>query len=182
MRIYSDLDNVLINPVEDAATGEIISIIPRPDVDWFLRELAKDGEVWIMTAAERAHADRALDVLGDLALPYLSGVLSAEDLYPAWSQVDMILNVSEISDEDRAALFAQIPPVAPAGVIFDDWPLRSKLFYVKTSAAGVGPESWIEVEPFSPGSPDRGGLRRAHAEYVRRFRSGAALAGGRKWA
>jgi hypothetical protein len=182
MRIYSDLDNVLINPMEDAATGEIISIVPRPDVDWFLRELAKDGEVWILTAAEREHADRALEVLGDLALPYLAGVLSAEDLYPAWSQVDMILGVPEITDEDRAALLAQIPPVAPAGVIFDDWPLRSKLYYVKTSAVGVGPEKWIEVEPFSVSSPDRGGLRRAHADYVRRFGSGAALAGGLRWA
>ena len=182
MRIYSDLDNVLINPVEDAATREVISIVPRHDVDWFLRELSKDGEVWILTAAERAHADRALEVLGDLALPYIAGILSAEDLYPAWVQVDMILGTEGLTDQDRAELLAQVPPVAPQGVIFDDWPLRSKLYYVKTSAVGVGPESWIEVEPFSVSSPDRGGLRRAHADYVRRFGSGAALEGSRAWA
>jgi len=182
MRIYSDLDNVLVNPVEDAATGQVISIIPRPDAGWFLGELAKQGELWILSAAERGHVDRALGVLGELAAPHVSGILSLEDIYPVWLQADMILKAQGLTPEDRAILIAQIPPIAPPGVIFDDWPRGSEIFYVKTAAVGAARESWIEVEPFSAGSPDRGGLRRAYAEYVRRARSGPALEGGRRWA
>ncbi len=165
MRIYTDLDNVLINPVQDVVTGEVLSIVPRPDADWFLESLANQGEVWLLTMANRAHANRALQLIGT---EHLSGIVSAEDMVHVIRLLEMILKADGLSDEDRRQLVSEIPKVGPPGMVFDDYPVGSDMQIVKSAAIGIGPESWIEVEPFVTGVPDRKGLRKAFQEFQRR--------------
>ncbi len=179
MRIYSDLDNVLINPIIDAVTQEVVSIVPRPDVDWFLRTLAGEGEVWLLTLGNRAHAERALEFTGT---EHLSGIISLEDYDPVVRQLEMIMKAQGLSNEDRAHLVSQIPPIAEPGMVFDDWGIDSDVYLVKSAAVGIGPESWIKVEPFATGMPDEKGLLKAYQEFQRRRRQRPGLQGRRKLA
>lgn len=174
MRIYTDLDNVLINPVIDPVMEEVISIIPRPDVDWFLGTLAKHGELWLLTLANRAHAERALQLTGT---EHFSGIISAEDLTHVAQLLDMIMKAEGLSDEDRGQLISEIPKVGPPGMVFDDYGVGSDVQLVKSAAVGIGPESWIEVEPFVTGSPDRKGLRKAYQEFQRRLKMNPSMSG-----
>lgn len=176
MRIYTDLDNVLINPVLDPITGAVVEIIPRPDVEWFLEMLARQGELWLLTAAQDYHAESALAIIGP-ASENITGIISAQDLYPVSRQVEMIFDAQGLSDEDRAQLANEIPPIMPPGVIFDDYPVGSGMFWMKSSAVGIGPERWIQVEAFSDESPDRGGLRKAFEEFEARFLRNPAMEG-----
>ena len=168
MRIYTDLDNVLINPVLDPITESVVEIVPRPDVTWFLDSLSKEGELWVLTAAADCHADKALAML-DPEGRYVSGIISAPDLYEVSRQVDVILNAQGLTDQERATLTSQIPPVGPPGVMFDDFPVWSAMYWLKASAIGIGPERWIEVDPFTDELPDQGGLRKAYEEFAMKF-------------
>lgn len=179
MRIYTDLDNVLINPVLEEGTETVIEIIPRPDVKWFLEALAREGEVWLLTAAEDAHAEKALEIIGP-GSENIQGIMTAEDLYPVSCQVEMIFDAQGLSDDNRVELLSKIPPIAPAGVIFDDYPIGSGMFWLKSRAVGIGPEKWIQVEPYSDETPDREGLRKAFEEFTTRFHRKTALQG--RWA
>lgn len=176
MRIYTDLDHVLINPVINPISGTVVEIIPRPDVEWFLENLAREGELWLLTAADDVHAEAALDLIGP-ASAYLSGMISATDLYPVSKQLGMILDAQGLSEEDVQELAAQIPPIAEQGVIFDDFPVGSEMFWLKSSAVGIGPERWIQVDAFSNEFPDQGGLRKAYEEFVTRFLRNPAMQG-----
>lgn len=179
MRIYTDLDNVLINPVLDPITQAVVEIIPRPDVTWFLESLAREGEIWLLTAAEDCHAYSALNLIGPAA-DLFTGILTAQDLYPVSRQVEMIFDAEGLSERDRSELMSQVPPITDPGIIFDDYPIGSGMFWLKSSAAGIGPERWIEVEPFTSDNPDRGGLRKAYEEFSARFLRRPALEG--RWA
>lgn len=179
MRIYTDLDQVLINPVIDPITEAVVEIIPRPDVEWFLEALSKEGEVWLLTAAQDCHAYSALDLIGP-GSENIVGIISAPDLYPVSRQVEMIFDAEGLSDEDREELLRQIAPIESPGIVFDDYPAGSGMFWVKSSAVGIGPEKWIEVEPFTSDNPDRGGLRKAYEEFAARFLRKTALEG--RWA
>lgn len=168
MRIYVDLDHTLVNPVVDEEFPyEVVDIIPRPGAYEFLTRLRKHGEPWLLTASERRHAARALEVLGPAAERF-AGVLSREDLWPVEAQIHVVES-AVVEDHERAALWKLIEPVAPPGPVFDDFPVGSPMYLLKSYAVGIGPERWIQVEPFVEGFPDRGGLAKAYNEFIRRF-------------
>lgn len=180
MRIYSDLDNVLINPVMGGpALEDVVRIVPRPDAEWFLSKLARHGELWMLTLSAGDHPGNALRALGPRAARFFSGVISREDMELVAEQIKVIQE-ADVSPAERAELWSLVRPIAPPGVVFDDFPVGSEMFVLKATAVGIGPEHWIEVEDFAEGRPDRGGLRKAYAEFRRRFGSGTRLAGRRE--
>lgn len=160
MRIYVDLDNVLVDSIVDLQGIEAVDIIVRPDVNWFLRRLRSHGQVWLLTAAELGHVAHAFRVMGSAANVF-DGVLSRENLEPVQKQVVQVLS-GEASWED-------VRPVAPPGIMFDDYPVNSLMYLIKANAIGIDPERWIQVEPFHLDRPENGGLRKAYAEFTRRF-------------
>ena len=166
MRIYCDLDNVLIHPVVDPK-GNVVKIHPRPEADWFLSNLAQHGEVVLLTASSGDHPVRALRKLGKAA-SHLSGVITREDLVPIEEQIKVVQE-ADVDAATRRELWSQIQPIAPPGVIFDDYPVGSGMFVLKATAVGIGPEGWIQVDAYDPRKTDRGGLRRAYREFLRRF-------------
>jgi len=170
MRIYCDLDNVLVHPVLGGPLkDQVIRIVPRPNADWFLRKLAGQGDVWLLTASCCGHPGRALRVLGP-STNVLSGVISREHLAPVEEQIRVVQEAG-VGEQERRELWSLIRPIAPPGVVFDDFPVGSDMFLLKATAVGIGPEHWVQVEHFGEGRPDNGGLRRAYAEFRRRFGS-----------
>jgi hypothetical protein len=182
--IYSDLDNVLIGPIADAA-GFPIDLEVRPDAGWFLESISKYGELALLTAANREWADTALRRLGS-SRKFIKNVYTQEDMFSVALQLEMIDNARGITEEDRRDLDAQIPAIFPPGVIFDDRKRGSWMYRLKAYATGIAlidPSMWIEVQPFDAGIPDQGGLRRAFQEFlVRNSRWGvkAAMGSARK--
>jgi hypothetical protein len=181
MRIYVDLDNTLANPVLGGPSGDdVIRIEPRPGAAWFLRNLQRHGEPWLLTAGSFAHARRSLAILGPSVERRLQGVIPYESLGPIEKQIKMAVS-PDLSDQDRFELWRAIEPIAPKGVVFDDFPVGSTMFVLKAKAVGIGPQWWIRVEPFTTEQPDQGGLRKAYAEFVSRFvvPQGPTMAGRR---
>lgn len=170
MRIYVDLDETLIANVLDRS-GNSVKIIPRPGVGWFLRSLSYHGDVWLLTAANRAHAKGALRKLGPDA-KHFKGILTREDMKPIEEQLD-VLETPGLSDEVRLELWNSIIPIAPPGVMFDDFEVGSSMWAMKSKAIGISEDEarWIQVEAYLPGSPDREGLKKAYAEFAARFRT-----------
>lgn len=168
MRIYVDLDQTLANPII-SPSGDVVRIEPRPGAAWFLRNLKRHGEPWLLTMGSRAHAERSLDVLGPSVKGALQGVIAYEDIAPIEEQIQVAVSSPGLTDDDRLALWRSISPIAPKGVVFDDFSADSAMFVVKSTAVGIGAEWWIQVEPFTTRRPDRGGLRKAYAEFVSRF-------------
>jgi hypothetical protein len=166
VRLYSDLDETLVTAVPDEQAAEGYSIQVRPGADWFIRKLALHGDPWLLTWGIRRHARKALARIGPAARLF-RGVLSREDLMPVYDQVQVVLGPG-IPDGEREALWRTIAPIAPPGIVFDDFPVNSELFAVKSRAVGIGGESWIEVEAFDADHPDRDGLRKAYMEFERR--------------
>ena len=167
MRIYIDLDNTLVNPVTDI-TGNVLAILPRPGAEEFLSKLSRDGDIWLLTAASRGHVDRALDVLVPQSRKF-RGVISREDMAPIEEQLDVILNDQNLNVDEQVALWNQIRPLYPPGVMFDDYPVGSWMFLLKAASIGIPPEKWIQVEHFGNGKTDNGGLKKAYAEVRKRF-------------
>ncbi len=178
MRLYTDLDNVLINPVMGGPFLEdVVRIEKRPDAEWFIEKLSRRGELWLLTSSMEVHARRALRVLGPVARRF-SGVITREDLSFVEAQIRVVMD-ARVAEEERAELWSLVRPIAPRGPVFDDFPVGSDMFILKSTAVGIGPEGWIEVEPFTTERPDRGGLRRAYAEFRARFGNGTRMAGRR---
>lgn len=163
-RAYIDMDETLLTGVETVS-----GLMPRvrPDAGWFLRTMSTHCDLWLLTRASRAWAEEGLRAIGPTASVFI-GMISHEDLLPIEEQVDVI-SKSGLSEAEAVALLREIPPIAPPGVIFDDFPVGSWIYWIKALAVGVGDDQWIQVEEFSKGSPDRGGLRKAYLEFKRRF-------------
>lgn len=177
MRLYCDLDNVLVNPVMGGPLmQDVVRIVPRPDAEWFLRKLARHGELWLLTASYGGHPARAIRALGPAAARHFSGFITREDLAPVEAQIRVVQS-APVDERERTELWSLVRPLVPPGVVFDDYPVGSDIFVLKATAAGIGPEHWIQVEAFSDDSPDRGGLRRAYAEFRRRFGTGTRSLG-----
>lgn len=177
MRLYADLDHTLINTVVDAQ-DRILRIEPRPGVDRFLASLARHGELWLLTASERTYALGALDVLGPAARAF-SGAIFREDLEPVAAQIRAVLGAN-VEEGVRQELWGLVQPIAPSGVVFDDFPVDSEMFLLKATAVSAAPEDWIQVEPFATGRPDRGGLAKAYSEFRARFQTGPRIGGRRR--
>lgn len=180
MRIYTDLDNVLINPVMGGRDGySVVGIVPRPEAEWFLSKLASYGELWLLTASAGDHPFRGLRTISPRARDYFAGFITREDLALVEEQIQVVKN-ARVSREERLELWGLIQPIAPPGPIFDDYPVGSRMFEMKATAVGIGPEDWIQVEKFDQGMPDRQGLRKAYAEFKRRYGVGTQMAGRRE--
>lgn len=179
MRIYCDLDNLLVNPVVGGPDlQEVVRIVPRPDAGWFLDKLSSHGEVWLLTASYGSHPGRALRTIGPAA-GIFSGHITGEDLDLVKAQIHVVRSAN-VSEGERRELWSLVSPIAPPGVVFDDYPVGSDMFLLKATAVGIGPEHWIEVEPFSDATPDRRGLRKAYREFRRRFGTGTRSLGRRE--
>jgi hypothetical protein len=166
MRLYTDLDDVLVHPVLGGPMDDVVGIIPRPGVDRFIRDLSRHGDVWLLTASMRGHAERALRTIASAAR-LLAGVITREDLAPVEEQI-LVVETAVVDEATRRELWSLIEPVAPPGFVFDDYPVGSGMFILKATAVGIGPESWIRVEPFLGKSGPDDGLRRAYMEFRRR--------------
>lgn len=160
-RIYTDLDQVLIAPVH-GRSGGVVNIIPRPRADWFVKKLASKGDLWLLTAADRVHALNGLKTLGPAANAF-QGILSWEDLEPIAEMVFVIENEPGLRSKEKAALYRDIEPIAPPGLMFDDYPVGSWVYLIKSAAIGIGPDAWVQVEGFYPSSGDGRGLEEALA-------------------
>lgn len=169
MRIYCDNDNTLTAP-EWSPTGgnEIVNVLVRPKAEWFLEQLSKHGEVYIITAATKDYATRALERLGD-ARKFIKGVLSREDMLPVSNKIVDIECNPELEWIEKERLYQKIKPIAPEGFIFDDYPVGGWLYKLKSKVIGINESKWIKVKPFGPNDPDDGGLEKAYAEFVERL-------------
>lgn len=167
MRIYLDLDETLIGNVVDPL-GNVLEVHPRPSAPWFIRTMANHGDLWLLTAANRAHAKRALRKLGPEAKRF-KGILTYEDLKPVEDQIKLILQTPGVSDEVRMELWETIKPIAPPGIMFDDFEVGSGMFLLKSKALGIDANRWIQVEPYILGFPDHQGLKGAYSEFIQRF-------------
>jgi len=166
MRIYVDLDNVLVNPVLVGDRGGV-RIDPRPGADRFLSSLARRGDLCLLTASDPHHAQYGLKSLGSAGRLFRHAITRRE-LAPVEEQIRVVLG-ADVGEEARARLWASIAPIAPPGVVFDDFPVGSGMFLLKATAVGIGPERWIQVEAFTAGRPDWNGLAKAYEEFKLRF-------------
>jgi hypothetical protein len=168
MRIYCDNDNTLTAPVWAPAGGnEIIDVMVRPKAEWFLEQLSKHGDVYIITAATKEYAEVALSKLGE-ARKFIKGVLSREDMLPISDKIVDIECNGELEWIEKERLYQQIKPIAPEGFIFDDYPTGGWLYRLKSKVIGIDESKWIKVKPFGPNDPDNSGLEKAFAEFIER--------------
>lgn len=169
MRIYCDNDNTLTAPEWSPAGGnEIIGVLVRPKAAWFLEQLSKHGEIYVMTAATKEYALQALNKLGD-ARKLIKGVISREDMLSVSDKIVDIECNSELEWVEKERLYQQIEPIFPAGFIFDDYPVGGWLYRLKAKVIGIDESKWIKVKPFGPHDPDENGLEKAYAEFVERL-------------
>lgn len=168
MRIYCDNDNTLTAPVWAPTGGnEIIDVMVRPKAAWFLEQLSKHGEVYIITAASKEYASQALDKLGP-ARKFIKGIISREDMLPVSDRIVDIECNGELEWVEKQRLYQEIKPIAPEGYLFDDYPTGGWLFKLKSKVVGIDESKWIKVKPFGPHDPDDNGLEKAFAEFVNR--------------
>lgn len=173
MRIYIDLDETLI------ANGFAGEITPRPGVQWFLRTMAQHGDIWLLTKGNMPHVEQAFQKLGKITRLF-KGVISHETMMPIEEQIEVVVQTPGLTDEQRMDLWDSIPPIAPPGVHFDDYPFNSPIGALKSKTIGIGPEKWIEVEPYNADQVDHQGLKAAYSEFVARFGDQGAALGRRK--
>lgn len=172
--IFVDIDETMIS-AQTRRDGEL-SITKRPGVDQFIHSLSSHGELYILSHATRDHVLNALETIGSSSRTF-QGILSREDLKPVLDQLEIIFSEPGLSSLERDRLVMEIPPIAPRGVMFDDFPPRSEMYTIKATALGIDERHWIQVAPFNDLKPDRGGLEKAYQEYLRRF-SRVGIAGG----
>lgn len=160
-----------------AARGGGYSITKRPGVDQFIRSLSSHGELYVLSHATRDHVLNALEAIGDSSHAF-QGILSREDLQPVIDQLEIVTSEPGLSERERSRLIMEIPPIAPRGVMFDDFPPRSWMYSIKATALGIDERHWIQVAPFNDLKPDRRGLEKAYQEYLRRFGHRASIGSG----
>lgn len=165
--IYVDFDDTLVHSVENLQTGDAITIVPRPGAQRFLHRLAKISPVYILSYAVREHVERGLRRLGD-ARRALSGILSREDLQPVISALDRIMTSREPLHEQQRKIDA-VEPIVPQGVIFDDQPVGSWYYLVKSTAAGIGGKMWVQVPPYDIRNRNDSALDHAYRKFHKTF-------------
>ncbi len=158
--LYVDLDATLIHSDDTA-------IYPRPGAAEFLCRLAGHGDVYILSHATLPHVHRALPYLGR-GSEYLSGLFSREDLQPVIDQLDSLTSTT-LPKADLKRLRASIPPLFPAGVIFDDQPVGSDPYFMKSTALGIGGDLWIQVPAYTRVNLNDNALEQAYKKFYRRF-------------
>ncbi len=158
--IYVDLDETLIYSDDTA-------IYPRPGAAEFLRRLAGHGDVYILSHATLRHVQRALPYLGR-GSEYLSGIFTREDLQPVIDQLDFLASTT-LPKADLERLRASIKPLFPAGVIFDDQPVGSDPYLIKSTALGIGGDMWIQVPADTRVNQNDDALKKAYKKFHRRF-------------
>jgi hypothetical protein len=163
--IYVDLDQTLIDSAMDRYGG-VTKIYPRPGVDEFLKKLSRHGDLFLLTHAMRPHVEDAFQAIGP-SVQLFQGVISREDMAPVIEQIEYLLGNMSLTPDERAMLYREVPPLAPRGFIFDDQPVGSELYLIKTATVGARPADWVQVKPFHR-SPDDHGLETAYQEYRRR--------------
>lgn len=168
MRIYVDLDETLIANV--ISGGEVVDIIPRPAMQWFLKTLSQHGDLWLLTKGNMPHVRQAFKKMGK-APRLFKGIISHETMLLIEEQIEVVVKTPGLTDEQRLELWESIPPIAAPGVHFDDYPFNSPIGALKSKAIGISEDKWIQVDAYLPGSIDRQGLKRAYSEFVSRFGS-----------
>lgn len=166
MRIYCDNDNTLTCPIWE---GNVVSEIRvRPKADWFLEQLSKHGEVYVITAANREYAQTALSRLGP-AFKHVKGVISREDMAIVASKLADIEMNYDVDFVEKERLYSEIEPAFESGYLFDDYPIGGWLYRLKATVVGIDETKWIKVQPFSATEPDNGGLEQAYNEFLTRI-------------
>lgn len=166
--IYVDLDDTLITSVTDG-DGDVIEIVPRPGVNSFLGKLSRHGNLFLLTHAMTPHVDDAFRALGSVTRMF-TGVISRETMEPVIEQVDYLLENPDLTADQKLALYNEIVPIVPRGVVFDDQPVGSQLYLYKAASVGASPEDWIQVPPFKLTTRRDRHLEGAYREY--RMRAG----------
>jgi hypothetical protein len=154
-------------------------MIVRPGAEWFIRMLSNHGDLWLITAANREHTRQALKKLGREGKLF-KGVITRETMKPIQEQIDVVLETPGLTDDQRTTLWGEITPIASPGIVFDDFPVGSSVWALKSRAVSIGEDQWIQVEPYLPGKPDRQGLKKAYSEFVVRFGDQGPTLGRRK--
>lgn len=168
MRIYCDNDNTLTAPQWSPSGGnEIIGVLIRPKAEWFLEQLAKHGDVYVITAASKDYALQALNKLGE-ARKFIKDVISREDMLPISDKIVDIECNPELEWVEKHRLYEAIEPLYPEGYLFDDYPAGGWLYKLKAKVVGIDETKWIKVAPFGPNDPDKDGLEKAYAEFISR--------------
>lgn len=164
--IYVDLDQTLIDSDVDAR-GNVTKIYARPGAGRFLEKISRHGDLFLLTHAMRDHVKNAFRVLGKPSKLFLD-VISREDTAPIIEQIQIILKDPRLTAEECGMLYQEIIPIAPRGYIFDDQPVGSELYLIKTAAVGARPKDWIQVAAFEHGTTSGKALEQAYQEYLRR--------------
>ena len=165
MITYVDLDQTLIYAKEDAS-HRVVSITVRPGASTFLYQLAKLGDVVLLTHAMRDHAMRGLEAIGPAAKVFRA-VLSREDLQPIIDQIEAIDSTPGLRDRDRLQLYREIPPIAPPGFMVDDWEVGSWMFWIKATAIGIRRAQWIHVRRYELYQTNGSALKQAYFELLK---------------
>jgi hypothetical protein len=168
--IYSDMDNVLVAPILDPATGDAIDLIVRPGVDEFLGNLSRYGDLCLLTAASAAWTRKVFQRIGPIVRLFKE-VVTREDMVPISKQIEIVEKSPGLTDTDRQELYREIKPILPPGVIFDDFPVGSPMYKLKGFATGIvylNPSLWVQVEEFSQDGVDYAGLEKAYQEFKKR--------------
>jgi hypothetical protein len=168
MILYTDMDETLIGPVRDAVNSDLMTdFVIRPGVGEFLKALSGHGDVIVLTAASREWADYVIPKLPGSRL--LKGVVSREDLSPIAEQMAVIEESGATFLKEE--LYREVAPILPTGFMFDDFPIGSEMWRYKSLAAGIPESRWVKVERFTPSIPDRGGLKKAYNEFLKRSKA-----------
>lgn len=149
-RFFVDLDNTLISGDVDDVNNRVV-VYRRPGAEKFLTTLRTLGDVILLTHGVKEHAREALRVTG--LGQFFKFSITREDL-------DRVTPVTG-------------KPIAPPGIMFDDYPVGSWLYDLKATAIGTygHHDLWIQVERFGFDKPDRDGLKKALIELKRRIAS-----------
>lgn len=164
--IYVDLDDTLVYPEQEKDGSTRFAV--RPWAPEFVEALTQHGDVFLLTHATRAHALAGLSKLGP-AKNRFSGIFSREDLAPIIEQVLIVDQAPDLMWEERLKLYAEISPIAPPGVVFDDRSVGSSIFWIKSRAVGIGPDLWIQVPAFLPRREGDRALQSTYKKFVRNF-------------
>lgn len=166
MILYTDMDETLIGPVRNAVDQDVMSdFVIRPGVGEFLKALSGHGDVVVLTAASREWAGQVIPKLPGNSL--IRDVVTREDMSPIAEQMAVIMD-SGTPHFIREDLYREVAPLFPTGFMFDDFPIGSEMWRYKSLAAGIPEHRWVQVERFTPSIPDRGGLRKAYKEFLKR--------------
>ena len=177
MLLYTDMDETLIGPVRNHVDPDFMSgFVVRPGVGEFLDALSDHGDVVVLTAASREWADHVIPQLPRFKV--IKDVVTREDMIPIAEQIHVI-EESGTPPFIREELYREVMPLFPTGFMFDDFPVGSEMWRYKSLAAGIPENRWIRVERFTPELPDRGGLRKAYREFLKRKKAWSAGLSGR---